>query len=530
MFSHTDLKQILKKDISVEKAEAQIELFRNGFPPIDLDRPATVGDGIVKIDLENAEKYLDLHTEYAQQGWFHKFVPASGAASRMFKQLQALRQSKMETVDDLKRAAEKGHKTAEFGLEFIENLSRFAFYDLLKDSLAETGLKIDKLTDASHFKPIIECLLDETHLGFANLPKGLIPFHKYGDHPATPFEEHLKEAVDYTQDYIGQASVHFTVPQNAQSKIEEHIQGVIARWDNKDVQLDVSYSIQKPSTDTIAVDMDNEPFRNPDGSILFRPGGHGALIENLNEIEADVAIIKNIDNVVHQRLYQDVIKYKKLLAGYFVFLQAQSFEYLKKLKGHFVTQAELLQIKTFAKEKLMLNAPSEWETLSIERQIVNLAGLLDQPMRVCGMVKNEGEPGGGPFWVRQSDGTKSLQIVESSQVNLKDKEQNRIWNSSTHFNPVDLVCGLTDYKGDKFNLMNYVDPNTGFISKKSKDGKDLKALELPGLWNGAMANWITVFVEVPVSVFNPVKTVNDLLREAHQANDRMTAHGTLFSR
>ena len=358
-------------------------------------------------------------------------------------------------------------------------------------------------------------------MNYANLPKGLVPFHAYGDHSRTAFEEHLVEALEYVRDASSVARLHFTVPAPYRQVIQTYLDRVRHRYAQQGAQLDISYSIQKPATDTIAVDSDNIPVRDNNGALVFRPGGHGALLENLTDLQGDIVFIKNIDNVLPDRLKPDTCRYKKLLCGYLVHLQQQVFFHIAQLKASDPSESDgarsaIDAARRFAQDQLSLVLPQDFERTALSNQRAFLVAQLDRPLRVCGVVKNTGEPGGGPFWVRQADGTTSLQIVESSQVDMTNAEQRARWQAATHFNPVDLVCGVRDYRGRPFPLARFVDPTTGFISEKSKDGHSLRALELPGLWNGAMAHWNTVFVEVPGSTFHPVKTVMDLLRPEHQ--------------
>jgi hypothetical protein len=366
------------------------------------------------------------------------------------------------------------------------------------------------------YKAVAKAMLAEEGLNYGKLPKGLLKFHKYADGSRTPLEEHLVQGALYAKAGDGNVNVHFTVSPEHRALFEklvaEKAQGYAAQHN---ATFDISFSEQKSSTDTVAANADNTPFRNADGSLLFRPGGHGALIENLNDIDGDIVFIKNIDNVVPDRLKGDTVTYKKLLAGLLVDLQKQAFAYLEKLDSGKYTMEELREMLQFVQKRLFCKNP-ETKVLEDTELAIYLRQKLNRPMRVCGMVRNVGEPGGGPFLAYNPDGTISLQILESSQIDMADPEKKAMFEKGTHFNPVDLVCAIKNYKGEKFDLPKYVDKATGFISSKSKDGKELKALELPGLWNGAMSDWSTVFVEVPLSTFNPVKTVNDLYREQHQ--------------
>jgi hypothetical protein len=382
--------------------------------------------------------------------------------------------------------------------------------------LDNTGKNINALLSEHNYKAVVSNLLESAGLNYGALPKGLLKFHRYADGVRTPLEEHLVEGALYAAGKTGEVNVHFTVSTEHRALFEKLVAAKAAEYEAKyGTTYHISFSEQKPSTDTVAADMENKPFRDKDGKLLFRPGGHGALIENLNDLDADIVFIKNIDNVVPDRLKADTVTYKKLLAGVLVTLQKQAFEYLELLDGGHYSHEQLETIIRFVQQQLRCRR-TDLKELEDADLVIYLRKKLNRPMRVCGMVKNVGEPGGGPFLAYNPDGTISLQILESSQIDMNDPEKKAMFEKGTHFNPVDLVCAVRDYKGNKFNLLKHVDKATGFISYKSKNGKDLKALELPGLWNGSMSDWNTVFVEVPLSTFNPVKTVNDLLREQHQ--------------
>jgi hypothetical protein len=403
-----------------------------------------------------------------------------------------------------------------FEKEFFDGIKKFAFREALCDKCKENeGKNIRTLLEEGNYKAVARQMLSAEGLNYGQLPKGLLLFHNYEDGPRTPMEEHLVEAALYAVS-DGQANVHFTVSHDHlelfKQKVEEKLDKYAKRFG---IQFNVSFSEQKPSTDTIAANPDGTPFRQDDGSLLFRPGGHGALIQNLNDIKADVVFIKNIDNVVPDRLKAATVEYKQLLAGILVSLQARAFEYLRLLDSGKYTHEQLEEIIRFVQRDLCCRK-ADIKLLEDAELVIYLRRKLNRPMRVCGVVKNVGEPGGGPFLTYNSDGTVSLQILESSQIDKKNAEYMKMFTEGTHFNPVDLVCAIRDYKGNAFNLPDFVDPQTGFISQKSKNGRELLALELPGLWNGAMSDWSTVFVEVPLETFNPVKTVNDLLREQHQ--------------
>lgn len=400
---------------------------------------------------------------------------------------------------------------------FITNLKKFAFDRDLKETMEAHGLEPGKEIKEGRYSTVIRYLVNPEGLDYGNLPKGLLKFHSYGGASRTALEEHLAEAALYATGSDRTAHVHFTVSPEHLSRFKEKVSEVTGLYEKEyGIHYKISFSVQKPSTDTIAVDMENNPFRESDGTILFRPGGHGALIENLGDIDGDLVFVKNIDNVVPDRLKPETTRYKKAIGGLLLKLQSRAFNYLETLEKGTVDNATLEEISEFAVNDLKIILPEHFGEASPEGKSVLLANMLNRPIRICGMVKNEGEPGGGPFWVKDTRGRTSLQIVESSQVDQKDAGQMELMSKATHFNPVDLVCGIRDYRGNKFDLHRFIDPQTGFISIKSKGGKDLKAQELPGLWNGAMADWITVFVEVPIITFNPVKTVNDLLRPQHQ--------------
>ncbi|HEX9665207.1 MAG TPA: DUF4301 family protein [Thermodesulfobacteriota bacterium] len=517
MFSEDDIKQIESHGLTLDRVRSQVETFRKGLPFTILDRPATIGDGILKINEYELERLAGIFSEESAERELIKFVPASGEASRMFRLPHSFYNRYDEINQKIIRAeAEKGdidHKTF---LNFFENIKKFACYEDLKSVMKANGKDIEDHISKGQFNEILEYLLTSRGLNYADLPKGLIKFHRYTDHSRTPFEEHLVEAAAYARDRRGIARVHFTVAKEHERRINDHLENVRSKYEGEGVMLDIAFSIQRPSTDTIAVDLDYKPFRTNGNKLLFRAAGHGALLENLNDLRGDIVFIKNIDNVVPDRFTKEIYFYKKALAGYLMELQKEIFHYLGIMSRNDLDEEMTENILRFLKEKLSIFVPDDFEKPSREEMNKFIFSRLNRPIRVCGVVKNKGEPGGGPFWVKHGDGTLSLQIVESSQIDVENPDQKRIWESSTHFNPVDIVCGVRDYKGRQFDLRDFRDPSTAFISIRSKDGKYLKALELPGLWNGSMANWITVFIEVPLLTFNPVKTLLDLLREEHQ--------------
>jgi hypothetical protein len=514
-FNDRDLKQIKELGLTAEKILSQIESFKKGFPYARLNRPCTVADGIHVLSRSDLDRYAEIHMEAALSGRTMKFVPASGAASRMFKSFLAVygRHDRI-TEKEIFREKDSDHRAVQ---EFIRGLKRFAFYEDLGSTMARHGLDLPVLLEKGEYKPILEFLLTAKGLDLANIPKGLIKFHFYPGHSRTAFEEHLVEGAAYTRDRNRRVRLHFTVSPEHEIAVSRHIERTRALYEREGVTFIVEFSSQKSSTDTLAVDMDNHPFRDSDGALVFRPGGHGSLLENLWDLSGDILFLKNIDNVAPDRIKEETLIYKKALGGLLIELQKRIFSCVQTLMSGGVDREALTQIVGFMKDRLFIMIPGRLERQSLDEQVRYLVSKLNRPLRVCGMVKNEGEPGGGPFWVEQSDGTCSLQIVESSQVDMGSSEQKKILGSSTHFNPVDLVCAVRDYKGKPFDLRRFADPETGFISIKSKDGKDLKALEHPGLWNGAMADWTTVFVEVPLATFSPVKTLLDLLRKEHQA-------------
>lgn len=505
MLSQEDLKQISLRGITEEQVEHQLDEIKQGFPFLKIEAAASIGKGIMSPTENEINKYLSTWDTYLNGCHkIVKFVPASGAASRMFKNLYSF-------LD-----ADYDKPTTEFEKEFFENIKKFAFKkELCNACKTNEGKCVTCLMDNGEYKKIVENLLEEKGLNYGHLPKGLLLFHSYEEGPRTPMEEHLVEAAMYAQSE-GQANVHFTVSHEHLELFKKKVAEKIDMYAEKfGVKYNISFSEQKANTDTIATNPDNTPFRNEDGSLLFRPGGHGALIENLNDIDADVIFIKNIDNIVPDRLKGETVKYKKLLAGILVDLQTRAFNYLKLLDTGNYTHAQLEEIIRFLQRDLCCRR-NDIKELEDAELVIYLHNKLNRPMRVCGMVKNVGEPGGGPFLCYNQDGTISPQILESSQIDKSNEKYVQMFKEGTHFNPVDLVCATKDYKGNTFHLPDYVDRSTGFISSKSKNGRELKALELPGLWNGAMSDWNTVFVEVPIETFNPVKTVNDLLREQHQ--------------
>ena len=517
-----DFEQMRSLGITEEQVRYQVAFFEKGRTHLKLARPCTLGDGIISISEDAMEAMSLNHQEAARKGRLLKFVPTSGAASRMFKVLLKFNsESDMISREEIVGKATQGDQQAKDCLAFIDGIRKFAFFEDLKQVMKQNGFDLERLIEKGQIKEILESLLTEKGLDYASLPKGLLKFHRYHDGSRTALEEHLVEAAEYAQDAERRSRLHLTVSPEHQEGFTALLEGVNKqRYGAKcTVEYQVAFSVQKESTNTIAVDMANRPFREEDGRILFRPGGHGALIENLNDIKGNIIFIKNIDNVVPDRLKGETFKWKKILGGLLVATQKKIFAYLKRLSNGSSDELLIEEALAFVNSSLHILPPNGGLPQSLEAQKEYLVEKLNRPVRVCGVVRNVGEPGGGPFWVEGKDGSLSLQIVESAQVDTESEEQQKIWNSATHFNPVDIVCGVRDYRGEPFDLRRYVDQDAVFISRKSKDGRDLKSLELPGLWNGAMADWITVFVEVPIITFNPVKAINDLLRKEHQPEE-----------
>ncbi len=479
-FSERDIEQIVQHGLSVADAEKQMADFAQGFPYADIVAPASVGCGIVQLDDAARRAAADTYDAYRRTHTIVKFVPASGAATRMFKDLFEFLSS-----DDKNPVVEK----------VLQNIERFAFYEDLKKFLSPSATAHD----------IIAAITGANGLNYGNCPKGLIKFHSTGAGARTAAAEHLGEGAEYAVSGDNTVRIHFTVSPEHRSAFEKLFAQLVDEYAARfGVKYDITMSEQMAKTDTIAAAPDNTPFRTDDGSLLFRPAGHGALIENLNDIDADIIFVKNIDNVCAEHFRADTIEYKRALAGVLVQVQAKIFDYLSRLDN--ADAATLHEIREFISNTLCVRGASDFDVAQIRM-------ILNRPTRVCGVVQNTGAPGGGPFMVRGADGLTSPQIVESSQIAPAARG---IMGGASHFNPVDLVCAVRNINGDKFDLTKYIDENTGFISEKSKNGHPLRAMERPGLWNGAMANWNTIFVEVPPTTFSPVKVVSDLLAAPHQ--------------
>lgn len=513
-FTALDFIQLYRYGISVDTAYHQWDVLKKGVAKTTLERSAKLEDGIKSLSEPQALFYADFFEEKSKKIRLKKFVPASGAATRMFKFLN-------EFLNDFKLGEESinayiNRKKDKNLSVFLIGKEKFSFYQQVLSKTKELYPEYDTWSrDLKDYAFIRTMLKAPDGFQFAQKPKGVLPFHQYDNYIATAVEEHLKECCFYAASN-GTSNLHFTVSREHVDTFEQIIAVVKPKLERQfDTEISVNYSFQDSATDTLAIDQNGNLFRNEDQSLLFRPGGHGALIENLNSLDADIVFVKNIDNVIQNHI-QVIALYKKALAGILLEIQEKTFAFLKELDRGLTDKNIIDEVVNFLNDCLQIALNEDFSKYTVEYKIEYLRTILNRPIRVCGMVKNEGEPGGGPFWVNDKKGNVFLQIVESSQVDHKDSLQTAIWQTATHFNPVDLVCGIKDYQGNKFDLKEFVNPASAFVVDKTKDGKALKSYELPGLWNGAMAKWLTVFVEVPLLTFNPVKTVNDLLKPAHQ--------------
>ena len=522
-FNSADRQQMKSLGISVTRVCEQIDTFRRSDFLVRLKRPCTVGDGVRKIDDSDANRYIALQESAVRQNRFMKFVPASGAATRMFQSLlQIYNLPQYLERDEFQIRLDQGVSIACDLKRFVDHLHKFPFVHSLRHVLADDGYDLDIIVRESRFDVLLEYLLTGRGLGYGSMPKAMLPFHSYPEEQRTAFEEQLAESAFYLGIHGSKCSVHFTIP-------EEHEAGFLMLKDvacrryseRHSADFDVSFSHQKCSTNTIAADMNGDPFRDRCGRLHFRPAGHGALIENLNDLHADLIYIKNVDNVVPDRLKEMVSFWKKVLGGCLVSVQKRIHSLLRRMQGPDSSRA-VLEAAGFATRELLLSLPAGFEVWPEDKRRAFFIKLLDRPIRVCGVVPNAGEPGGAPFWVESENGEMSIQIVEKAQVDLSSPEQSAIWNASTHFNPVDIVCCTRDVDGKPYDLRKFVDRKAVIITRKSKDASDIQALELPGLWNGGMAEWVTLMVEVPPATFNPVKSVYDLLRPEHQPENADT--------
>ncbi|MBP5259517.1 MAG: DUF4301 family protein [Paludibacteraceae bacterium] len=499
-----DKEQLAQRGITEGQFATQVDNLEKGFPFVKLAAAAAVGNGIIAISEQGMQSYIDLYESRQDTLKTVKFVPASGAASRMFKDM----------VDYYLQEGKSGIPGA---LQCLQNLRKFAFYDKLASKLRKYDYRIGELEAEGKYVVLDDFILHDQGLNYQKQPKAMILFHQYGTESRTAFEEHLVEGASYARSGDGQVHLHFTISPEHRPLFEHKIHAVLGQYEERlGVKFNIEFSEQKPKTDMVALNKDGELVRNEDGSLLFRPGGHGSLIENLNEIDADLIFIKNIDNVTVDRLRETTVRYKKALAGYLLELQQEVFKHLNMLESLSISTTNLAIIEGFAVQRLGIKIGMDYYSQTFREKILFWQQKLNRPIRVCGMVRNEGEPGGGPYWVLDSRNQASLQVVEASQININDEYQKKIVAQSTHFNPVDLVCSTKNYKGGKFNLRNYIDHKTGFISSKKQNGIEMRIQERPGLWNGAMADWNTIFVEVPVETFTPVKMLSDLLRKEHQ--------------
>lgn len=510
IFSPDDIKQLKKQGQTVEKIERQLQFYHQNTPFAHLLGPATAGNGIQQLseaEKERSAAFFDAHKSHFKMV---KFVPASGAATRMFKSIASFLE-RFRPGEQTLKAYINAHKAKELKT-FLVGMDKLPFFKKIDRYLNENIKDFKSLTPDEKNLLFIKTMYATPPFGYSQKPKGLIPFHRYKNKLETAFEAHLHEAAGFLAN--GQKTVlHFTVSENHLPAFRQLLEKKLPKLTAKyHLDFEVGFSFQKKSTDTLAVNMNNLPVRDHSGQLVFRPGGHGALIENLNDLDADFIFIKNIDNVVRKQMRAQHSHHKKILGGWALQLQSQIFDFMEAMdKG----RASIEEIEEFLKQKLNRVFPEHYPSFSPTEKEKYCRDLLNRPLRVCGMVLNEGEPGGGPFWVQNDREEVSLQIVESAQVNREDPLQENLRKQATHFNPVDLVCAVKDYKGQSFDLRQFVDEQAVFIAQKSYEGKEIKALELPGLWNGAMANWNTVFIEMPIETFNPVKTINDLLKPTH---------------
>lgn len=512
-FSPTDFVQIYNRGISFDAILKQLKSFKKGIAKSNLIRPATINDGILNLsDNEFQQKALFFDGQ-KDKFKIKKFVPASGAATRMYKFLTAFLND-FDITKETINAYINRKNDKELAI-FIVGMEKFPFFETVDKKLREIYPDFETLERDYKNYYFIKILLSSDYFNSANKPKAVLPFHQYNTYIANPIEEHLNECVHYASSKKV-SNLHFTVSEIHQDLFEKAVVEVKEKIEKPSgIKINIGYSYQSKSTDSITIDTKNKLVKDKEGDLIFRPGGHGALIENLNDLDADVIFIKNIDNVIQNHIEQ-ITLYKKALAGVLVEMQQKVFENLRSIDQGKIKDDNIEEILHFLEEDFNVEMTTDFNKFTFENKISKLKELLNRPIRVCGMVKNEGEPGGGPFWVMNKKGIKSLQIVETSQIDLEDKKQEKILAEATHFNPVDLVCGIKNYKNEKFDLLQFVDQKAGFIVEKSVDGKPVKNYELPGLWNGSMANWLTIFVAVPLITFNPVKTVNDLLKAAHQ--------------
>ncbi len=500
-----------KHGLSIEQIDNQYQLLRQGVPPLHLIRPCHIDDGIRQFSAQDLVDYQKaFHTAHAA-GRISKFIPASGAATRMFKDILEF----LEQADSLAPSEQNRLQPPKVLTDAWTRLHQFPFIRDLQRHIEAAGINFQSLYDSEHnMTQILDILVHTPGLGYANLPKALLPFHDYPDGTRTSLEEHVREAMKYAETAGKNIQIHLTVSAQFEEQIKAHLEVIRQKVATSGMTFDLTVSIQKSSTDTIALDSNNQLFRDDQGQLIFRPGGHGALLENLHDYQGDIVCISNIDNVVPDYLKEPIIQWRKALCGYLIDIQSQAFCYLRQL--HSAERNATQKAKAFLENQLQHTFLESFHHLGSQESANELKRLLNRPIRVCGVVPNTGDAGGGPFWVQHADGSQSRQIVEQSQADPESELQQQLFSTATHFNPVDLVCGVRDYQGSPFNLLEFRDPNASFISHKTYQGRPLKALEWPGLWNGGMANWNTLFVEIPRSTFNPVKTFMDWLHPHHQ--------------
>lgn len=506
MFTEKNIKQIKNHGLSEDIIVKQLNIFKEGIPFANVVEAASVGNGIAVLSTKEQNHFASLFDDKKNELDLLKFTPASGAATRMFQFLHCFLDKfdvENDNIDEFLQKEENNDLK-----RFFNSLEKFAFSELVLESIHRKQPEFQHFEKGKQHYLFVKEMLEEAGLNLNETPKGLVPFHKYGENYITAFGEQLYEAAFYSTSN-GIANLHFTVSEEHEEKFKKRYEEIQEAVENKTgVKFNISYSFQKKETDTIAATLENKAFLNENDELIFRPSGHGALLENLNEVNADIIFIKNIDNVVSQNYVETIAFQKKVLAGKLISLQQEIFEFVEELHSPNSSEETLNDAALFISKELHIkNTPINKEAI---------LKILERPIRVCGVVENTGAPGGGPFLIKEKNGNLSYQIVEMSQIDKSSAQQSALAEKATHFNPVDLVCGVRNYKGEKFDLLQFSDPDAGFISHKSYNGKDIKALELPGLWNGAMANWNTFFVEVPLITFNPVKTVNDLLNKEHQ--------------
>ncbi|MBN1365493.1 MAG: DUF4301 family protein [Syntrophaceae bacterium] len=498
-FSPEDIRQIKHLGLNLNTMEKQLELFRRGSKYLNLNRPCRVNDGILSVTSVQRKNLISLYERKSKNYKLMKFVPASGAASRMFAEWFSARDC-------------GGFGSSALNQKFLRNLKRYPFYFLIRQNKSAFQLIKQK-----NIKGLLDYILSDGGLNYGCLPKALIPFHIYHKkNVRTALEEHLIEAFQYIRGVNDECNLHFTILEEHKKEIINKIKAIKSEYEKMySGKYEISTSFQRPSTKIIAVDDHNLPLRNKDGFLIFRPGGHGALLENLNKLNADFIFIKNIDNIAPQPLWGKIIPYSKMIGGLAIKIQEEIFDGIRQLESSNIKFSNLEEIQNLCTDKLSINFPQRYMNRSWKDKIRFLFSILNRPLRICGVVRNEKEPGGGPFWVEENDGTLTLQIVENAQVDKKKNDQLIIWSKAEYFNPVDIICSIKNYQGKKFNLFNYVNNDSYTISFKNEKGLKIKVLEMPGLWNGGMAYWNTVFVKLPLIVFNPVKDVNDLLRPEH---------------